>query len=465
MEKIAWQDVQGIVLSGYGDLTHSAYVLWRFQPGDLPSKKKWLSDLAARLTRSQPAPSSKTQPAMNLALTASGMRQLGINESILSSFSFEFLEGMAPAPTPEIPIPRRTNILGDLGDSSPEHWNWGGWNEKTRDVDGLLMLFAAKETLDALIDTELKAMHGIIDGKPMVLRGQLFPPDMKEHFGFADGFSQPKIEGRPEKNRGGHSGKKKSEVKLGSEVRPGEFLLGYMNERRARVTNGRGRDIRRNGTYLVFRQLEQDVPAFYTFVSKIANNMGETADWVAARLLGRCQDGKPLVPELPDGDEEDQQNNFLYYYADRSGLKCPIGAHIRRANPRDSLGSDPETALRLSKMHRIIRRGRPYGERWEPNAVDAGGERGMLFIALNADIAGQFEMIQHSWINNPHFNGLYTGTDPISHFPDGKGITIQSRPVNLHIDRPKPFVRVRGGAYFFLPGIQALQDIARLSAT
>jgi Dyp-type peroxidase family len=459
MEKIAWQDVQGIVLSGYGELTHSAYVLWRFLPGDLPRKKKWLSGLAARLTRSQPVPSSKTQPAMNVALTASGLRQLGIDESILNSFSFEFLEGMAPAPAPGMPIPRRTNILGDLGDSSPDRWDWGGWNEKTRDIDGLLMLFAAKD-LDKLIENELEAMHGIIDGKPMVLRGQLFPPDMKEHFGFADGCSQPKIEGRPKKDRRGNSGKEKSEVKPGSEVRPGEFLLGYLNERRARVTNGHGRDIRRNGTYLVFRQLEQDVPAFYAFVSKIADNIGQTADWVAARLLGRCKDGKPLVPELPNGDEEDQKNNFLYHYDDRSGLKCPIGAHIRRANPRDSLGPDPETALRLSKMHRIIRRGRPYGERWEPNAANAGDERGMLFIALNADIAGQFEMIQHSWINNPHFNGLYTGTDPISHFPDGKGITIQRRPVNLHIDRPKPFVRVRGGSYFFLPGIQALQDIA-----
>jgi hypothetical protein len=84
----------------------------------------------------------------------------------------------------------------------------------------------------------------------------------------------------------------------------------------------------------------------------------------------------------------------------------------------------------------------------------------MLFIALNADIAGQFEIIQHSWINNPHFNGLYTGTDPISHFPDGEGITIQSRTANLRVDRAKPFVTVRGGAYFFLPGLRALRDIA-----
>jgi Dyp-type peroxidase family len=459
MEKVEWEDVQGIVLSGFGELTRSAYLLWRFRPDDLLGKKKWLSGLAARLTPCQPAPGSNTQPAMNLALTASGLRHLGIGRSALNSFSFEFLEGMAPAHAPGMPIPRRTNILGDLGDSSPEHWDWGGWNEKTREVDGLLMLFAPEETLDELIETELHAMDGIVDGKPKVLRGQLFP-ETREHFGFVDGISQPKIEGRPKKNRDGNSGKQKPAIRPGSEVKPGEFLLGYKNERRARVTNGHGRDIRRNGTYLVFRQLEQDVPAFHDFVSKVADDLGETADWVAAHLLGRSKDGKPLVPGLRHSDEEGRHNNFLYHYEDQSGLKCPIGAHIRRANPRDSLGPDPDTALRLSKMHRIIRRGRPYGERWEPNAANAGGERGMLFIALNADIAGQFEMIQHSWINNPTFNGLYAGTDPISHFSDGKAITIQSRPVNLRVDRPKPFVRVRGGAYFFLPGIQALHDIA-----
>jgi len=372
---------------------------------------------------------------------------------------------MAPAPAPGTPIPRRTNILGDLGDSSPEHWDWGGWNEKTRDVDGLLMLFAVEGELDGLIEAELEALDGILDGEPKVLRGQFFPDTdarhenliTKEHFGFSDGFSQPEIEGRPKRKR---DGKQKSEVKLGSHVRPGEFLLGYLNERRARVTNGHDRDVRRNGTYLVFRQLEQDVPAFRDFVAKAADDLGETADWVAARLLGRCKDGTPLVRELPNTDKKDPKNNFLYYHDDRFGLQCPIGAHIRRANPRDSLGPDPETALHLSKMHRIIRRGRPYGELLDPNAANAGDERGMLFIALNADIAGQFEMIQHSWINNPRFSGLYTGTDPISHFPDGKEITIQSRPANIRIDRPKPFVTVRGGAYFFLPGIRALHDIA-----
>jgi Dyp-type peroxidase family len=314
---------------------------------------------------------------------------------------------------------------------------------------------------------------------------------MREHFGYVDGLSQPKIEGRPKREK-----KKAPEIdntfkiKPGSEVKPGEFLLGYLNERRARATKCQGRGIRRNGTYLVFRQLEQDVAAFNAFLSDAAKRIGETEEWVAARLLGRWRNGDPLVagspaaqaanskelhakatdakePDAKTADAEesdakpaDSKNRFLYHYEDRSGLACPIGAHIRRANPRDSLGPDPETALRLSKMHRIIRRGRPYGESWQPDAAKPDGERGMLFIALNADIAGQFEMIQHSWLNNPRFNGLYTGTDPISHFLDDGIITIQNRPATLQVCRPAPFVRVRGGAYFFLPGLRALQDIA-----
>lgn len=473
METIEWQDVQRIVLSGYPCLPCSAYVLWRFQSIERVLKKRWLADLVEKLTPAVPDDPSK--PAINLALTATGLRHLGLAEPELNSFSLEFIEGMAPQPVSKSQIPRRTNILGDLGASSPACWDWGGWN-KNRDIDGLLLLFATDEkSLDEQIKIEGARLDQVAERDPIVLKGRLFRPDMKEHFGYVDGLSQPKIEGRPKREKKNKTPEKNSssEIKPGSEVKPGEFLLGYLNERRARVTNGQGWDIRRNGTYLVFRQLEQDVEAFNAFLSDVAKRIGENEDWVAARLLGRCRNGDPLVTKGPaalaasskgpDAKAKDSKNDFLYYYEDRSGLTCPIGAHIRRANPRDSLGPDPETALRLSKMHRIIRRGRPYGERWQPGAAKPDGEkaeRGMLFIALNADIAGQFEMIQHSWLNNSHFNGLYTGTDPISHFSKDENITIQNRPANLQIRRPSPFVTVRGGAYFFLPGIKALQGIA-----
>jgi Dyp-type peroxidase family len=491
METIEWHDVQRIILSGYPCLPCSAYVLWRFQPIERVLKKQWLADLVNKLTPAVPDDPSK--PAINLALTASGLRHLGIAEAELNSFSLEFLEGMAPQPASKTQIPRRTNILGDLGASSPAHWDWGGW-DKNRDIDGLLLLFATDdESLNEQIKIERAKLDQVAERDPIVIKGRLFP-DLKEHFGYVDGLSQPKIEGRPKRGKKKAPGKNNtSGIKPGSEVKPGEFLFGYLNERRARVADGQRCDIRRNGTYLVVRQLEQDVAAFNSFLSDVAQRVGENEDWVAARLLGRCRNGNPLVTNGPAAQAAsskgpaqeasdakksdakianaresgakaaDSNNDFLYHYEDSSGLTCPIGAHIRRANPRDSLGPGPEIALRLSKMHRIIRRGRPYGERWQPDPARPDGdkaERGMLFIAVNADIAGQFEMIQHSWLNNPSFNGLYTGTDPISHFSEDGNITIQNRPANLQICRPAPFVRVRGGAYFFLPGIQALRAIA-----
>jgi len=489
MDTVEWDDVQRLVLSGYKKLPCSAYLLWRFHREDAAARKHWIAAVTDRLSRANAGYSDDTpdevpasressksvnghhQRAINLALTASGLDRLGIGRSTLNAFASEFLEGMSPEPTAGM-AQRRSNVLGDLGASSPQHWEWGGW-EKNRDIDGLLLLFAADDTsLQHLIDAETRAMADVAELIPVELRGQ-FKEDRKEPFGFVDGISQPKIEGRPKRKHPKHSDRTQEEMlERISLIKPGEFLLGYLNERKERINpirdaNGgsptAARDLRRNGTYLVFRQLEQNVQAFDEFVSSLAECLGETNDWVRARLMGRLPDGKSLVQEGIDQPGGRARNDFLYYHEDRFGLACPIGAHVRRANPRDSLGPDPDTALRLSKMHRIIRRGRPY----EMPAADKAGtddqrtEKGMLFIALNADIGGQFEMIQHSWINNPHFNGLYSGTDPISDYVDQGGhITIQSRPTNLHIKRPAPFVRVRGGAYFFLPGIQALHQIA-----
>src|SRR5579863_6644847 len=115
MERIEWKDVQRIVLSGYTCLRYSAYMLWRFQPGKRTLKKEWLAELVKKLTAVEPDdPSVKQEPAINLALTASGLRHLGIAEPELNSFSLEFIEGMAPQPASKTQIPRRTNILGDL---------------------------------------------------------------------------------------------------------------------------------------------------------------------------------------------------------------------------------------------------------------------------------------------------------------------------------------------------------------
>lgn len=519
-DNVEWHDVQGLVLSGYPRLRYSAFLLLRFLP-DGPDQraaaKQWLARLARLLVRADkadaeaepdavrdtPSPitnltamktrSASSAWAINLALTARGLQRLGVGRHELAHFSQEFLEGMAPLPNGTHAIPRRCNLLGDVGDNSPDCWHWGGW-EANREIDGVLLLYAGtKDSLQALIAAETAHMQPaaepILSDSPkltgrLILPGRVFC-DGKEHFGFKDGISQPIIEGTRIAARAKKRNPKEFRISV---VKAGEFVLGYPNERNAAVSFANNpartssdseadgapvRDLGRNGTYLVLRQLEQDVQAFDSFVTKAAQQVhGEanarTKEWVASRLIGRLPNGEPLIGPAADAAETaGPRNDFLYHFEDGHGLTCPIGAHIRRANPRDTIGPNPDAALRLSKMHRIIRRGRPYGERPSSEGLRAEGAagtdepRGIYFIGLNADIAGQFEMIQHSWLNNVHFGGLYAGTDPLSHFRAGGDVmTIQARPANLHIEGMAPFVTVRGGAYFFLPGIKALEALA-----
>jgi Dyp-type peroxidase family len=330
-----------------------------------------------------------------------------------------------------------------------------------------------------LIDEEEASMPGAID-RIRTLYGRIYI-DRREHFGFKDGISQPVIEGTRRADRLNRSNPKEARISV---VKPGEFVLGYLNERGTRTTFSNApmaRDLGRNGSYLVFRQLAQNVQRFNEFLLDTARRVYSTQqphqhqlDWVASRLVGRTPKGEPMVPRDADsrpdaGDDSGDGNNndrndFLYHFEDRFGLACPIGAHIRRANPRDALDPDPDTALRLSKMHRIIRRGRIYGDRLFAAEGEAAGKpddpRGLNFICLNADIADQFEMVQHSWLNRTHFGGLHHESDPLSHYPDGgTTMTIQHRPGNMRVSVPQ-CVRVRGGAYFFLPGIAALRSLA-----
>ena len=137
----------------------------------------------------------------------------------------------------------------------------------------------------------------------------------------------------------------------------------------------------------------------------------------------------------------------------RPGWGCPVGAHIRRANPRDALDPDtgPDQSIRSVNRHRLLRRGRAYHEPSDPS------ERGIHFICLSANIARQFEFVQHTWLNNPKFAGLYDDTDPLvaTHQGDaGRIFTVQARPFRQRVTGLPPFVTVKGGAYFFLPGLR-----------
>jgi Dyp-type peroxidase family len=262
-------------------------------------------------------------------------------------------------------------------------------------------------------------------------------------------------------------------------VPAGEFILGYPNARGQLTgrplmpasedprrlllpdpTGSGAVDFGRNGTYLVFRQLEQDVEGFWRFVDAATKRADGSQDpsyraALAAKMVGRWPSGAPLV-KAPDHDAPAlADDNDFAYRDDARGLACPIGAHIRRANPRDSLGPEPAASLDATDRHRLLRRARSYGP--------AGGT-GLYFICLAGDLARQFEFVQHTWLNSATFNGLYDDADPLtgSRHPVGATFTVPARPVRRRYRGLPQFVRTRGGAYFFLPGVSAVRYLAQL---
>jgi deferrochelatase/peroxidase EfeB len=212
----------------------------------------------------------------------------------------------------------------------------------------------------------------------------------------------------------------------------------------------------------------------------IAGDKTQACIALASKMVGRWPSGAPLV-KSPDADNPQLQddNDFMYVGSgDADGLKCPIGSHLRRSNPRDALDPKPgsERSIEVGKRHRIIRRGRVYGapvaESMQPGEIigkpDDLKDRGLHFICFNTQIGRQFEFIQHTWINSTGFDGLYEDDDPLTGDRGGTeshpagAFTVQQEPVRRRVTGMPRFVAVRGGGYFFMPGISAIRYIAAL---
>ena len=461
------RDLQGLLVRGYGRLPRATYLLIHLAS---PALGRQL--LAALVPMITDAAHDERTSAVNLALTAPAIALLR-PEGCPEGFSEQFVAGMAH--------PTRSRMLGDFDADAPANWVWGG--PGTDAVHVLLALFAADE---AALDRAFVEIRKWIDACACDLVAALptDPLSDREHFGFRDGISQPLIAGLPRS------------AGASDAVRAGEFVLGYLNEYGQRTerpllprsadphgllpqdADGTGlADLGRNGTYLAFRHLEQDVDAFQGFLDSQAAPSPEQGDrrtLLAAQLVGRWPSGAPLV-QAPDADDAAlaDANGFGYHHEDPLGLKCPVGAHIRRANPRDALSPDPGTArsLAVNRRHRLLRRGRKYSAdpgadshataSYESNPYQSN-ERGIHFITLNANLGRQYEFVQHSWVNDPSFNGLVDASDPLVGVRHNGGgtFTIPNEPLRRrHLGLPQ-FVRVRGGAYFFMPGLAAIRYLA-----
>jgi len=445
-------DVQGLVARGYGDLSSAVFLVVGIDDAD--AGRAWLGAVAGSLTTSDVNPDVQ---AVNVAVTSAGLKKLGVDEATVALFGNEFVDGMTSA--------HRTRALGDVAENAPQHWDWGG--PRTPEVHAMLLLYARDEATLADLEREHVAQLGA--GVQVLARLDTAHLDGHEPFGFRDGISQPFLEGLSKQGP--------SQTTL----RFGEFVLGYPNEY-GRYTDQALLDARpelaRNGSYLVFRQLRQDVHAFWSFVDQATRHPDGSSDperrlRLAAKMVGRWPSGAPLAL-APDADDPGlgEANDFAYHDADRHGTRCPVGSHIRRANPRDSLDPKPGTSKswRINRRHRILRRGREYGqeELLKPEEAlqrdVAAGERGLHFICLNANIARQFEFVNNTWLNSPKFAGLYDDADPLvaPSSPHGGTFTVPSSSLRERFTGVPRFVSVRGGAYFFLPGLAATRSLARL---
>ena len=466
-EALELDDIQGLVARGYGGLPEASFVL--LEIADAVQARGWLSGLAGRVTAGSVRPD---ECAVHVAIAAGGLAKLGLPPEALASFPLELREGM----TTEF----RQRILGDVDASAPETWRWGG--PTTRPVDMVLLLYArGRQELSALYEEEHAGfMAGGLHEIEVLDTSTLTD---REHFGFRDGISQPTVEGLGREDVPANT------------VKAGEFVLGYQNEYEkytdrptvpasadphgllpSHPDDSALHDLGRNGSYLVMRQMSQDVRGFWRFVAGACPRPDgasdpEAATRLAAKMVGRWPDGAPVTVS-PDRDDPalSDLNDFGYGNEDGDGLHCPIGAHVRRTHPRDSLDPDPGTdrSIEIDKRHRLLRRGRAYGPTVPPeerllDAVD-DEPRGLHFIVLCANIVRQFEFVQHTWVNNPKFDGLYEDVDPLVGRRDAAGatFTIPGTPVRERITGIPSFVTVRGGGYFFLPGLRALRYLANL---
>lgn len=513
---------QAIVISGFGDLkTGRALFLRLSKPGG-----DWLEELrkVAPISTAEPPTEAEKSRSAAIAFTWSGLKTMGLDERALASFSEPFREGML-----------QEDRLRRLGDRRKDEWlktvvdggpRWSGnclafsaprepgttpfdvhdpdSKETTLRTDltvhVLLLLYAnddaeadawRKEVELALAPFGASVVHHL----PLITDPNHIGVS-SEHFGFADGLSQP-VPFDAEANVVVKDGAPVArDVVQG--VPLGEILFGYRNGHNEPApgpvvpADEKGRpeaaglephrqgegffDFGKDGSYLVARELLQDVAAFWHSMDANAARIRQqdpranhvTADWLAERVVGRNRSGHLLCPHpvnvLQPGPDGGPDSGYRFYKSDLHGTGCPPGSHVRRANPRDALSPFPddgalEAALKSANNHRILRRGRKFGSKIADERKDDKVRRGLLFMCLNTDIARQFEFVQQTWLMNSNFATLLDETDPLVG-PPGR-MTIREEPLRrtLNVDT---FVRMAGGEYFFLPSLPALAYLEAL---
>jgi putative iron-dependent peroxidase len=469
-------DIQGMLRSGYGWLKTSRFWLLTIRDGREDEARAWLATLLKKelIVSAKRVGKAKDDPvteAVAIAFSYSGLTKLGCVETGAHPFPTPFQSGMGSK--------LRAALLND----NPREWRWtdveDGADRQT--VHILVAQWLTRDVTPKMPDPPPGVFTiGMVDNHKNSFRKPEGEAEEKLHepFGFRDGLAQPVIRGL--RDAGGET-PRQAKHHAGAlyddrVVEPGEFILGYRNEydeltycpnveRWAQLGQAPhpGGRFTLNGSYLAVRQIEQNVEKFKAL---------ETASGVSAceKMMGRYKNGLPLswkgnpkANNVPDSTAD----AFRYQVEDANGFMCPKGAHIRRMNPRDSLGVDVQAGIKSSKLHRLLRRGRPYLEA----AVNAGEppREGIFFIACNADLERQFEFMHQRWMRNFRFGDLHHEDDPIvgtpivGSPPPSKTFTIPGLPSGDQMSL-EALTETMGGGYFFLPGIKALKFVVEHSA-
>jgi Dyp-type peroxidase family len=466
MSKLNPTDLQGFVVRGY-NMPYARYCFLHFQ--DPKRTCELLGKLLPIVTTGQ-LWDEKPKSTVNIAFTFQGLAALHLPLATLNTFPVEFQQGMKA----------RGRILGDTGLNSAEHWEelWlDGHVHAWLGINGLSPedVTAQFDAINAVI-AESGGAHclGFQDAASLFENGAF---TAKEHFGYTDGFGNPDYVDICRKTQPGQG--KLDKDGNWTPLATGELLLGYADEAGELPVAPVPHLLASNGTFMVYRKLHQNVGAFRAFLNKWSSYYGAGDNFarekLASKFIGRWRDGTPIEksPDAPNPGivADANQNTDFKYGGDSIGARCPFGAHIRRVHPRDSFGFDG----RLINRRRITRRGLPYGpiaptegaittseEAVHLDAVD----RGVIFMALNANLARQFEFVQQQWIaygNDAHLGNekdLLMGSHGEGEKFVIQGDTTRSNPPFVCSSLPN-FVELRGGEYFFVPSITALGMISK----
>ena len=388
---------------------------------------------------------SATEPWLSVGITYAGLEALGVPQDSLQSFPDAFREGMAG----------RARQLGDDGVNDPK-----GWDKPfgTGQIHiGISAFSSSDEQRDRALAIVRRQFAGFSGVSVLTMQDFGAQPGDLNSLGYKDGIDQPAIEGSGVEPLPGQ----------GRPIKAGEFILGYPGEVGIPLPMPQPNILGRNGTYVGLRKYQSRVGAFNRFL-RANGSTEEERELVAAKLVGRWRSGAPLTlapdQDNPELGADPQRNNDFDYAKDARGRQVPFGAHIRRMNPRDT----KMTRLTDVNIHRLIRRGTTFGPPYDKNEFSEQDDtvaRGSYFLFLSAKAMATFEFLQQEWVNDGNFVGLDRERDPIiGRQEEGATFTIPKAPVRRRIRGIETFNVLRGGEYFFMPSISALNWLANPNA-